>query len=271
MTPSEAVAPCAISHGKSIVVTREVNGTWRLRGFGGANKKQHARGGKKWNGPCGDEGGCIRVAIHQPTDGKRGYCAETCGAQSAQSSDRGYDVLREKVGRKSESHRGPTRVAPRRHTDERERRVGRIHKGGGNSCEDRNAAHNANPLARGDHPHSMANKETACRTSGAIPDVGGYKGQQGKCSDLLQAEAMRVTQVFGQPKNIEPPNGVGQRTSQDNSPHVGLREEIQVSGNADSRRSRGGVTPRFNQFALITAQPRMTLKGTIKVEPDAKP
>ena len=88
---------------------------------------------------------------------------------------------------------------------------------------------------------------------------------------MLEVEAARVVQVFGQPEDVEPPDGIGQRTAKNDPPDVRLFEQRQPAGGPLPGRGAGGLSARLNQSALFVADPGMAVERVVDVGPENEP
>src|ERR1019366_10453424 len=94
------------------------------------------------------------------------------------------------------------------------------------------ATEGAHPGAGAHYGHSAANAIARNQTAGKVAEIGGDKRHPGKQRNSLQTETARIAQVLGQPGNVKPPDGIGERAAQNNAPDISIPGEFEPTPRA---------------------------------------
>src|SRR5581483_11678314 len=90
-------------------------------------------------------------------------------------------------------------------------------------------------------------------------------------SDLFEAEAASVAQVKRQPENVEPPDGIGQRPTQHDSPDIRLAQQCEITTCTTAGRGSRCIAPEVNLRAFLLTEPGVRSEWMVNHKPGCEP
>src|ERR1700679_503606 len=127
------------------------------------------------------------------------------------------------------------------------------------------------PHTSADHWNSTPDAITRDEASREIAQIGGHKWYPCEQGDSLQAESSRVTQVLGQPEDVEPPDRIGQPAAEHDTPNVPALYQLKPSCNAPHPEFECRLLAGANQGHFLRTDRGMTIEWMVDTQPHRQP